>query len=268
MLLNCFQVCFCFATSVASTRFLIQDEFNIQTAPCDNCIIVISLSLSLYVFVYSSFSVCTSSDILFTSTWPSFVGIYALPQPTCMYMLLDCLHNWKWGALRYFQCVELYSRHGLLLHKLELDKRDGKLPQPVMAVPPMQQMSRMDQPIPYAGYHHQRPVYSPPPTGYPGHAGYPNQHAGYPPAGYPPAGYPPAGYPNQPAGYMPPPAYGQPVYPPGPPPPVRPPESPHGIYSADSGVFPPAVPPPPPPGYIPESPSAPPGPPRDKTFSS
>ncbi|BBG97558.1 PLAC8 family protein [Prunus dulcis] len=150
-------------------------------------------------------------------------------------------------ALRVCACMQTQ-------HKLELDKRDGKLPQPVMAVPPMQQMSRMDQPIPHAGYHHQRPVYSPPPTGYPG-------HAGYPPAGYPPAGYPPAGY-------MPPPAYGQPVYPPGPPPPVRPPESPHGIYSADSGVFPPAVPPPPPPGYIPESPSAPPGPPRDKTFSS
>ncbi|BBG97560.1 hypothetical protein Prudu_006734 [Prunus dulcis] len=157
-------------------------------------------------------------------------------------------------ALRVCACMQTQ-------HKLELDKRDGKLPQPVMAVPPMQQMSRMDQPIPHAGYHHQRPVYSPPPTGYPGHAGYPNQHAGYPPAGYPPAGYPPAGY-------MPPPAYGQPVYPPGPPPPVRPPESPHGIYSADSGVFPPAVPPPPPPGYIQESPSAPPGPPRDKTFSS
>lgn len=44
-----------------------------------------------------------------------------------------------------------------------MDKRDGKFgPQP-MAVPPVQQMSRLDQPYP--------------PT------------VGYPPTGYPPAGY-------------------------------------------------------------------------------
>ncbi|KAF6983989.1 hypothetical protein CFC21_002059 [Triticum aestivum] len=29
----------CFGSSVASTRFLLQDEFNIQTTQCDNCII-------------------------------------------------------------------------------------------------------------------------------------------------------------------------------------------------------------------------------------
>ena len=33
------QVCFCFAQSVASTRFMIQDELRIQTTKCDNCII-------------------------------------------------------------------------------------------------------------------------------------------------------------------------------------------------------------------------------------
>ncbi|URD86657.1 PLAC8 family [Musa troglodytarum] len=34
-------------------------------------------------------------------------------------------------------------------HKIEMDKRDGKFgPPPVMAVPPFQQMSRIDQPIP------------------------------------------------------------------------------------------------------------------------
>jgi hypothetical protein len=39
------QVFCCFGNSVASTRFLLQDEFNIQTTQCDNCIIVL-LSLS------------------------------------------------------------------------------------------------------------------------------------------------------------------------------------------------------------------------------
>jgi hypothetical protein len=32
----------CFGTSVGSTRFLLQDEFNIQTTQCDNCIIVLA----------------------------------------------------------------------------------------------------------------------------------------------------------------------------------------------------------------------------------
>lgn len=63
-------------------------------------------------------------------------------------------------------------------HKVELDKRDGQFgPQP-MAVPPVQLMSRIDQPYP--------------PT-----VGYPPPSQGYPPpAGYPPAGYPPSGYPK------------------------------------------------------------------------
>jgi hypothetical protein len=42
-----FQVFLCFGNSVASTRFMLQDEFNIQTTRCDNCIIVCSLSPSL-----------------------------------------------------------------------------------------------------------------------------------------------------------------------------------------------------------------------------
>lgn len=43
----CCQVCLCFANSVASTRFMLQDEFNLQTTKCDNCIIVISTLLLL-----------------------------------------------------------------------------------------------------------------------------------------------------------------------------------------------------------------------------
>lgn len=39
--INSVQVFLCFANSVASTRFMLQDEFNIQTTKCDNCIIVL-----------------------------------------------------------------------------------------------------------------------------------------------------------------------------------------------------------------------------------
>lgn len=95
-------------------------------------------------------------------------------------------------------------------HKVEMDKRDGKFgSQPAMAVPPVQQMSRVDQPmLPYGqayGY--------PPPgqiQGYPA-AGYPPPQA-YPPAFSPPQAYPPQAYPPQQAN--PPPA----VYPPKQPP--------------------------------------------------
>lgn len=92
-------------------------------------------------------------------------------------------------------------------HKVEMDKRDGKFgPQPAMAVPPVQQMSRIDQPVPPSVGYAPQPAYgqnygyppAPPPaqgypaTGYPP-AAYPPQQ-GYPPTAYPPQGYPPSGY--------------------------------------------------------------------------
>lgn len=81
-----------------------------------------------------------------------------------------------------------------------MDKRDGKFgPATMMAAPPFQQMSRIEQPIPPSvGYPPQQAYgqpygYPPAPQGY----GYPP--AGYPPPAYPSAHYPPPGYP--PAGY-------------------------------------------------------------------
>ncbi|KAF5730015.1 hypothetical protein HS088_TW20G00385 [Tripterygium wilfordii] len=71
-----------------------------------------------------------------------------------------------------------------------MDKRDGKFgPQPVMAVPPPQQMSRIDQPFPPSVGYPQQPAYGQP-YPYPP----PPQAQGYPPAGYPPPNYPPPGY--------------------------------------------------------------------------
>lgn len=73
-------------------------------------------------------------------------------------------------------------------HKIEMDKRDGMFGPQAMAVPPMQQMSRIDQPIPPSAGYPPQPVYGQP-YGYP-----PPQAQGYPPAGYPPPAYPPHGY--------------------------------------------------------------------------
>lgn len=80
-------------------------------------------------------------------------------------------------------------------HKVEMDKRDGMFGDRPMAMPPVQQMSRIDQPIPpSAGYAYPAP---PPPQAY----GYPPPHQGYPAPNYPPAAYPPPAYP--PSGYPP-----------------------------------------------------------------
>ncbi|KAM2029490.1 hypothetical protein ACFX1X_041190 [Malus domestica] len=251
------EVCCCFASSVSSTRFLIQDEFNIQTTPCDNCIIGCMLCLNQLACICSLIACLTGSEEL-----------------SDISSVLNCIADTVFCSV----CACMQTQH-----KIELDKRDGKLGQPrVMAVPPMQQMSRIDQPVsPHAGYKHPHAGYPPPPTGYPNQpAGYPTPPAGYPnqPPGYPPAGYQNqhpgypnqhpgypnqhAGYPNQhagyghhqPVGYMHPPAYGQPVYPPGPPPSAYPPPP-------ESGEFYNPGPPPPPLGYTPESASAPPCPP-------
>ncbi|KAK2984559.1 hypothetical protein RJ640_018937 [Escallonia rubra] len=64
-------------------------------------------------------------------------------------------------------------------HKVEMDKRDGMFGSHPMAVPPPQQMSRLDQPYP------PNVGYAPQPYGYPP----PPQAQGYPPAGYPSSGY-------------------------------------------------------------------------------
>ncbi|KAG8663767.1 hypothetical protein MANES_01G254600v8 [Manihot esculenta] len=115
-------------------------------------------------------------------------------------------------------------------HKIEMDKRDGKLGRElVMAVPPMQQMSRIDQQTPpLVGYPPQQ-VYAP---------------YGQPPPpyaqGYPPAGYPPSAYPPPPPGAYPPPPPG--AYPP-PPPGAYPPPPPGAYPPPPPGAYPPA------PGY-------------------
>ncbi|KMT12068.1 hypothetical protein BVRB_5g100250 [Beta vulgaris subsp. vulgaris] len=177
------EVFLCFGNSVASTRFMLQDEFNIQTTQCDNCIIGFMLCLNQLACIFSIVAMIVGSQEIQEAS-----------------QLLNCLSDMVYCTV----CACMQTQH-----KIEMDKRDGKFgPQP-MAVPPVQQMSRIDQPYPSTvGY--------PPPQPQPGY-GYPPPSQGYPPAGsaYPQQGYPPAGsaYPQQgypPAGS----AYPPPGYPP------------------------------------------------------
>ncbi|KAE8712883.1 homeobox protein BEL1-like protein [Hibiscus syriacus] len=160
----CTEVFLCFGNSVASTRFLLQDEFNIQTTKCDNCIIGFMFCLQQLACIFSIVALIVGSDEIQDAA-----------------QLLNCLADMVYCTV----CACMQTQH-----KIEMDKRDGKFgPQP-MAVPPVQQMSRLDQAVPpAAGY---------PPAAY----GQPYQQPqGYPPSGYPPAQYPPTGYP--PAQYPP-----------------------------------------------------------------
>ncbi|XP_023547403.1 uncharacterized protein LOC111806364 [Cucurbita pepo subsp. pepo] len=161
----CTEVFCCFTNSVASTRFMLQDEFNIQTTECDNCIIGFMLCLSQLACICSLIACLLGSEEL---------------QETAH--IMSCLSNFVYCTV----CACMQTQH-----KLELDKRDGNFgPQPAMAVPPTQQMSRMAQPVPDPDGYPPPPVsgqpfgYPPPPPaqGYP----VPAHYRGYPPTGYAP----------------------------------------------------------------------------------
>ncbi|KAG2543890.1 hypothetical protein PVAP13_9NG775200 [Panicum virgatum] len=185
------EVFLCFGNSVASTRFLLQDEFNIQTTQCDNCII--------------GFMVCLQQVACIFSIVAAIVGSEELSEAS---QILNCMSDLVYWTV----CACMQTQH-----KIEMDKRDGKFgPQP-MAVPPVQQMSRIDQP-------------TPPPAGYAPQPAYGQPYGSYPP---PDQGYPPAGYPQ--GGAYPPPAQGYPqggAYPP----PGYPPQ---GSYPPPQGSYPP-----------------------------
>ncbi|AAF07369.1 hypothetical protein AtNW77_Chr1g0063781 [Arabidopsis thaliana] len=143
------EVFLCFGNSVASTRFLLQDEFNIQTTQCDNCIIGFMFCLSQVACIFSIVACIVGSDELSEAS-----------------QILSCCADMVYCTV----CACMQTQH-----KLEMDKRDGVFGSQPMGVPPAQQMSRFDQPVP-------------PPVGYP--QSYPPPAQGYPPASYPPPGYP------------------------------------------------------------------------------
>ncbi|THG21744.1 hypothetical protein TEA_001260 [Camellia sinensis var. sinensis] len=109
----CTEVFLCFANSVASTRFMLQDEFNIQTTPCDNCIIGFMLCLQQLACIFSLVACITGIDELQEAS-----------------QILSCFSDLVYCTV----CACMQTQH-----KVEMDKRDGKFgPPPVMAVPPAQ----------------------------------------------------------------------------------------------------------------------------------
>lgn len=164
------EVVCCFGNSVASTRFLLQDEFNIQTTKCDNCIIGFMFCLQQVACIFSIVAMIAGSDEISEAS-----------------QILNCIADYVYCTV----CACMQTQH-----KVEMDKRDGKFgPQPMM-VPPTQQMSRIDQQVPpTVGYAHPPPAYGQQPYGAQPYGAQPYAAQPYPPPGqaYPAPGYP-SGY--------------------------------------------------------------------------
>ncbi|XP_076912774.1 uncharacterized protein LOC143571162 isoform X1 [Bidens hawaiensis] len=84
----CTEVFLCFGNSVASTRFLLQDEFNIQTTQCDNCIIGFMFCLQQLACIFSIVACIVGSEELSEAS----------QLLNCLADLVYCTHNtrWKW----------------------------------------------------------------------------------------------------------------------------------------------------------------------------
>lgn len=197
----CLEVWCCFAMSVSSTRYMIQDELRIQTTKCDNCIIGTMIVLEYVACICHLVACITGNNEIRMAA-----------------DIIRLIADLVWCSV----CACMQTQHKVEMD--ERDKRPGGAPAPLQA--PGVQM------IPMGGH----PPQAYPPQGHP--SAYPPQGppAGYPPQGpptaYPPPGYPPQGYPPQQpayAGYLPPQQQG---YPPQqgyyPPPGGYPPQQPYG----------------------------------------
>ncbi|XP_062201490.1 uncharacterized protein LOC133904018 [Phragmites australis] len=110
----------CFCSSVASTRFLLQDEFNIQTTQCESCIISFMFLLQQLACICSLVACILGNSQLSEAAH-----------------VISCMSDMVYWTV--CSCMQTQ-------HKVELDKRDGNFV--TMSVPPMQYMSRFDQPFP------------------------------------------------------------------------------------------------------------------------
>ncbi|KAK8345647.1 hypothetical protein V6Z12_A07G162900 [Gossypium hirsutum] len=250
----CMEVSCCFSSSVQSTRYLIQDEYNIKTTKCDNCLIAFMVILAEIACICHLVACLTGNSEL-----------------EDLAEILTCISDLVYCTV----CACMQTQH-----KLELDHRHS-IPwgdPGVMMVPAVQEMSRFDQAVPPTVRQPlglppgqlppvQQPLLPPgqyPPGQYPpaqqqgqwqqqqppyGCAYPPPYMPAYPanPQQSPPPGYAASGYPLPPPGYYPPGSQGPGYYPPGCPPPPQ-------HFPSDEHPQNPPLSPPPPPAQAPTKP--------------
>ncbi|XP_051137670.1 uncharacterized protein LOC127255929 isoform X2 [Andrographis paniculata] len=119
------EVLLCFGNSVASTRFLLQDEFNIQTTQCDNCIIGFMFCLQQVACIFSIVAMIVGSSELSEAS----------QILSCLADMVYCTHNTRlkwtsamaslapsrlWQFPRSSKCRDLISHTPRLLDTLLL----------------------------------------------------------------------------------------------------------------------------------------------------
>lgn len=148
----CLEVCICFNQSVASTRWMLQDEMHLSNTKCDNCIIATTVFFQYLSCIFSCIALCVDG----------------MQEAAC---ILDFIADCMWCSM----CACMQTQH-----KLQLDARDQdpNLVQPLhpFMAPVQQQM-------------HFVPPKGQPVGAAPSGQGYPPPPQGYPPP--PPQGYPP-----------------------------------------------------------------------------
>ncbi|XP_017632843.1 uncharacterized protein LOC108475391 [Gossypium arboreum] len=120
----CLEVACCFSSSVLSTRYLLQDEYDIKTTKCDNCIIAFMVILSQLACLCHLVASLTGNEELEELA----------ELLTCLSELVCCV-----------VCACMQTQH-----KIEMDHRHGTIVEgePARMIPPVQEMSWSDQPEP------------------------------------------------------------------------------------------------------------------------
>ncbi|GMH32175.1 hypothetical protein BSKO_00009 [Bryopsis sp. KO-2023] len=181
----CLEVCCCFGSSVAVTRWMIQDELRIQNSTCDNCL------MGTMLFLQQLACICQmAACILQSAELERLADIISFIAEVLFWSVCACMQT---------------------QHKIQLDDRDkggntgaGPVVNAPPAIGPPQAAPHAYPGAPPPGYP------GAPPPGYPGaQGGYPGAQGGYPGAqgGYPgvqpgyPAPAPMYDRPPQTAGY-------------------------------------------------------------------
>ncbi|KAK6137401.1 hypothetical protein DH2020_028873 [Rehmannia glutinosa] len=152
-------------------RALYNDMSRYVCAVLDICLAVVGVvkvvALSFALRLSTGLALSHSKFLFLLALWYNFslywisfdpkIGFHVLPPTNCLHFslvamivgseelseasqILSCLSDMVYCSV----CACMQTQH-----KIEMDKRDGKFgPQPAMAVPAAQQMSRIDQPYP------------------------------------------------------------------------------------------------------------------------
>ncbi|PPS00224.1 hypothetical protein GOBAR_AA20440 [Gossypium barbadense] len=127
----CLEVACCFSSSVLSTRYLLQDEYDIKTTKCDNCIIAFMVILSQLACLCHLVASLTGNEELEELA----------ELLTCLSELVCCV---------VCACMQVSNELSQVLtqHKIEMDHRHGTIVEgePARMIPPVQEMSWSDQP--------------------------------------------------------------------------------------------------------------------------